>query len=648
MVVARERRAALLILSFLVADSLGVLPHLSLGADDDAGSKGSAAGLRKEAGLPLPSSDIRKRDQFVRQLYDFVVSRRYQNWEHDRHVRDTGDYIAKIYYGTHPAVRVYYSPAVMAWLRKGDRSRTIPDGAMIVKEQYDAPAARWEGKDDQALRNKTSGWTVMLRDSQGSKDGWYWADFGPTKADGTPWLPKYPHAYPFSFISHGFGQDCIRCHASAAGQSTFAELSNIDGRRPPLTFRVDDSWRSGAEQTAMEKHFPHEAVLISRITSTEGGSGHDLSLIAHPGEQEIGNPKVEADPEFLQFFDDVAPVRHRNVQVIPNETYDHVVPGSPERTTFLTSDQCMACHSGLADPFRAMFFIPGKPEAPIVYGNSPDAVNVSPSGEWRWSMMGLAGRDPVFYAQLASELKLHGLLPDAANRIANSCLSCHGVLGQRQFQSDQGFDKALTEGGNLRDARALPVPFGPSVVSITDPGDPNFKYGALTREGISCMACHRIQDPRIDEKGGQGLPDLIMARFRVGKSDLVFGPYADAEVVTLPMKNATGLTPKYNGQITKSRLCASCHILRVPVFKADGTTVKNHAGTDDLLHFEQATYLEWLNSAYQDEYGARSQTSKSCQQLPHAGPLPRQETPGTDRHHRGRGLSGGRRARSTG
>jgi hypothetical protein len=103
---ARERRAALLILSFLVVDSLGVLPHLSLGADDDAGSKGSTAGLSKEAGLPLPSSDIRKRDQFVRQLYDFVVSRRYQNWEHDRHVRDTGDYIAKIYYGTHPAVRV--------------------------------------------------------------------------------------------------------------------------------------------------------------------------------------------------------------------------------------------------------------------------------------------------------------------------------------------------------------------------------------------------------------------------------------------------------------------------------------------------------------------------------------------------------------
>ena len=31
-------------------------------------------------------------------------------------------------------------------------------------------------------------------------------------------------------------------------------------------------------------------------------------------------------------------------------------------------------------------------------------LNVSPYGEWRWSPMGLAGRDPVFHAQLESEM----------------------------------------------------------------------------------------------------------------------------------------------------------------------------------------------------------------------------------------------------
>ena len=44
-------------------------------------------------------------------------------------------------YGTHPAVRVYYSPGVIRWL-KGGRAGTIPDGEMIIKEQYAAPATR--------------------------------------------------------------------------------------------------------------------------------------------------------------------------------------------------------------------------------------------------------------------------------------------------------------------------------------------------------------------------------------------------------------------------------------------------------------------------------------------------------------------------
>ncbi len=80
------------------------------------------------------------------------------------------------------------------------------------------------------------------------------------------------------------------------------------------------------------------------------------------------------------------------------------------------------------------------------------------------------------------------------------------------------------------------------------------------------------------------------------------------------MKNATGLTPRYNAQIKRSRLCASCHVVRVPVYKEDGTTIKAEGGDADLLHFEQSTYLEWLNSNYQDEYQANPWTAKSCQQ----------------------------------
>ncbi len=399
-------------------------------------------------------------------------------------------------------MRVYYSPAVMGWLRDGDRSRPIPDGAMIVKEQFAAPAARWQGKGDEVLRGAISSWTAMLRDSRGSRDGWYWADFAPPKSDGTPSLPTNPHAYPFVNLSAGVGQDCLRCHAAAAGQFTFAALANIDGRRS-LTFRVDDSWRPGAEQTALEKLYP-EAAALGEMTSSEGGLAHGLARMARRRERKIANPMVEADPEFLRFFDELAPVGRRDIRVIPNETYDHIVPGSRDRTAFFTSDQCMACHSGLADPFRSMFFRPDRPEVPLEYG-SPVGVNVSPFGEWRWSMMGLAGRDPVFHAQVASELKLHGGQADAAARIASTCFSCHGVMGQRQFESDRGGDRALTEGGALQPGPPRAA-FDPSFVTLTDPGHPDFKYGALRAKASVAWPATESRIPGSTRRAGRVSP----------------------------------------------------------------------------------------------------------------------------------------------
>ena len=40
------------------------------------------------------------------------------------------------------------------------------------------------------------------------------------------------------------------------------------------------------------------------------------------------------------------------------------------------------------------------------------SINVSPYGEWRWSPMGLAGRDPNFFAQLEGELAYIKSIPD--------------------------------------------------------------------------------------------------------------------------------------------------------------------------------------------------------------------------------------------
>ena len=42
----------------------------------------------------------------------------------------------------------------------------------------------------------------------------------------------------------------------------------------------------------------------------------------------------------------------------------------------------------------------------ILQPTPTDKVNVSPYGEWRWSPMGLAGRDPIFFAQLGQRDRL--------------------------------------------------------------------------------------------------------------------------------------------------------------------------------------------------------------------------------------------------
>ena len=100
--------------------------------------------------------------------------------------------------------------------------------------------------------------------------------------------------------------------------------------------------------------------------------------------------------EILKFFKGAIATAAGEPQPIPPETYDHIVARPDGGNDFVTSDQCMICHSGNA--WMGSKFVM------IVEPKSSSPVNVSPYGEWRWSPMGLAGRDPIFYAQLESEL----------------------------------------------------------------------------------------------------------------------------------------------------------------------------------------------------------------------------------------------------
>src|SRR5947207_8436215 len=189
---------------------------------------------RTKDDLPLPSTFLPGRlPEFQKILTGFLQRGDYLKlkWCGDKGLRYTGPFINKASYGVHPTVKIYYSPEIMRWLIDG-RDGTVPDGAMIIKEQYAPPAAQYQIKPPLPV----SDWTIMIKDSKGSKDGWYWAEIweGQNIDNNDP---------PYNIPNAGFGLYCSRCHASAEKDHTFVSLSNIKGfPGQPLSYFVDFSW----------------------------------------------------------------------------------------------------------------------------------------------------------------------------------------------------------------------------------------------------------------------------------------------------------------------------------------------------------------------------------------------------------------------
>ena len=471
---------------------------------------------------PLPAATA---PGFQTALQAFLDERCYanENWKHDPNIRGTN--------GVHPNVKVWYSPDIWQWLTKESRKGNAPQGGILIKEQYGDP------KTPTTLTD----WAVMIRDDAGAWDGWWWGDLVPSSSQVTepPPLPVAgsPSCAPANYPYAGFGQYCINCHASAVnGQNTFATTRYVLGAPgPPLTnFPPDDNI-----------HF-------------------HLSHLPQRGSPE-SNDKACMVPE----------------------SSDHVVagpkPDGPQ--TFLTSDQCTSCHNATAtltpprsDAPSMLYYLDGSSPT-----KNPKSVNLSAYGEWRFSMMGLAGRDPIFFSQLNSETTLHSNLKTEPGKpfIENLCLHCHGVMGQRQFHSDTG--KLFT-----RDQLQ----------------DPNSPYGALARDGISCTLCHRISAE------GLGTKETYTGNFHVGPAEHMNGPFENP--LKLPMKNALDMKPRQAEQITSSGLCGSCHTIILPVFRSNGepVMVAGEYGWQQKTFDEQTTFLEWQNSRFADN----GPTPESCQQ----------------------------------
>ncbi len=558
--------------------------------------------IRRPSALPL--------EQYEEALGKYLRSFCYRDvasgWKRDKHVRDTGPFTASLqdgtwvgaYHGTHAPVVVWYSPEMLDWMkvnRPAEESSAppdsppIPDGAVIVKEMYPAPAAACATVDPLRLL-PTSGAAVMVRDRKASQDGWFWGWFG-----WSGWTPDFPpdstNRYPYM----GFGQYCVNCHASAKNNQTFSSLRNVEGEPgEPLVF--------------LSQHFYDVKPVASH---------HRLVSLPTDDAPRLGQPRYVYDSAFTDALPATRLSRPtwETVLRMPSETYDNVWVKAGAVTAasqFVTSSQCLGCHDAGATGLQ---FDMTKPNP-----HGDNLLNLSPYATWKTSPMGLAGRDPVFYAQLASETETFH--PEASTTVQTVCLGCHGVAGQRQHAIDS-FEETGECPPFLREySKAVPYPAGNPLEALAD-------YGALARDGITCTSCHRMlpgqgpESPAIDQPqnncvkerqdflnpGNKGFAKTFTGSYLVGAPDQILGPFEEPQIV--PMKASLGIEPVHSTAIRSSEVCGSCHTVHLPVMnkgKVIGYT------------YEQTTYPEWAFSAYRTgdtpdgklPYGAGS-LAQSCQ-----------------------------------
>lgn len=226
----------------------------------------------------------------------------------------------------------------------------------------------------------------------------------------------------------------------------------------------------------------------------------------------------------------------------------------PESYTFLAAEACALCHAN-SDRAAAMRDREDRP--------------VAPYDLWRSSMMAHAARDPFWRAVLSAEV---AATPSQKAHIEETCTRCHAPM-------------------------AGPAPESPAdqVLAYLDAGD---ERSLLGRDGVSCTVCHQIT------ADGLGTDASFTGRFRINGDRRIFGPHADP--FPMPMQHHVNFTPTQGNHVLTSGLCATCHTVVTTSVDAEGTP---SAGR---FH-EQAPYLEWRNSVFNNEREPAPESAQSCQ-----------------------------------
>jgi hypothetical protein len=181
---------------------------------------------------------------------------------------------------------------------------------------------------------------------------------------------------------------------------------------------------------------------------------------------------------------------------------------------------------------------------------------VSPVADWQATMMANSAKDPFWRAKVAHE----GLVnPNHRESIENLCTACH---------APQGFHEAHLTGK-----------VGPNGYTMDQ-----LLEDELGLDGIGCTACHGIDDVGLAGRSNGDLP--------INPDNVAWGGFENPWDGL--MSGQTGFNPVYGEHMRNSEVCASCHSLYSHTQDLQGEETGQ-------VFFEQTTYLEWVNSAFNAE-----------------------------------------------
>lgn len=242
-----------------------------------------------------------------------------------------------------------------------------------------------------------------------------------------------------------------------------------------------------------------------------------------------------------------------------DETYQH---SSSELRSF------RALAEELPSTFNGLFAGSGKCVA--CHGPDPDGLaSVTLEGEdvnvvdaWRSTMMANSAKDPFWRAKIRQEALTN---PGHAEEIENVCTKCHAPLGRHAMEytgvESYTFIHMLTDSTGL--------------------------------DGVGCVACHQQAE---EDLGNTHSGDLNFVQ-----DQIAYGPF-ESPLIS-PMALESGYTPEESTHIQDAGICAGCHTLVTNTADLNGELT---GGT----FIEQATYHEWLNSAYAE--GEGETTCQDC------------------------------------